>query len=226
MRYGAGLPIAGEFQNGSQLANGGESLILVNASLPAGSQIVRSFRYDDEAPWPEAPDGEGYSLTLIGAESNPDPALAASWRSSVAIGGSPGGGDGVSLEVYLAAHGLVAGDEGADADGDGLSTLLEYAFGSDPLASASLPLIEVGSGLFPDGAGLVDYPTMSFPRNKIADGVTFYPETSTDLRTWARSAEIVRAKSAQSGVDQMVFRSTISSAAAPQQFLRVHVEVK
>ncbi|MDA7518763.1 lamin tail domain-containing protein [Akkermansiaceae bacterium] len=87
--YGAGLSIAGEFQNETSLANSGETFTL----LAADGSIIDSFRYEQDLPWPTAADGAGYSLVLIKPMSNPDSALASSWRSSAALGGNPGATD-------------------------------------------------------------------------------------------------------------------------------------
>jgi len=81
-RYGAGLPIAGEYSG--QLSNSGEPIELVNNSL----ETILSFTYGTRAPWPESPDGHGPSLELISRRGNlnsPD-----NWRASQAIHGSPG----------------------------------------------------------------------------------------------------------------------------------------
>ena len=59
-RYGAGLPVAGEWDPTQKLSNGGEN---VKLSLGSGTAIIE-FTYDDAAPWPTSPDGAGFSLTL------------------------------------------------------------------------------------------------------------------------------------------------------------------
>ena len=81
-----GVNPAGFFTGG--LSNGGETLTFTDA----GGQTVLSFAYDDAAPWPESPDGDGLSLTLIDPGATPidqhgDPAR---WRASLAFGGTPG----------------------------------------------------------------------------------------------------------------------------------------
>ncbi len=166
-RYGPGLPIAGEFQTATQLDNGGERIALVGE---AGS--IRDFIYDDRAPWPTAPDGDGFSLTLIAPASNPDHALAANWRASAEIGGSPGGDDSVTFASWAAAFGVAAGD---DAEGDGLIAEFEYATGSNPTLPDASPLaISVDNGDL----------QLQFPRRKAADGVIIIVESSVDLISW------------------------------------------
>lgn len=66
------------------LSNGGELIQLVNA----GGAVADSVRYDDAPPWPSEPDGEGHTLALVDVRG--DNGLAASWRPSRYVGGSPG----------------------------------------------------------------------------------------------------------------------------------------
>lgn len=99
MRYGAGLPVLGEFTRG-KLDNAGETIAL---SLDSG-EIIQGITYDDEAPWPAAADGEGHSLILKDPRS--DPGDPANWAASASIGGSPGivetaGDPGAPLEATL-----------------------------------------------------------------------------------------------------------------------------
>ena len=88
-RYGAGLPIAGEWSATTRLSNGGDRITFNDrASAP-----IKDFSYDDIAPWPTTPDGTGNTLVLVSPATNPDHALAASWRASTNAGGSPGAAD-------------------------------------------------------------------------------------------------------------------------------------
>ena len=64
--------------------NGGERLLLFSGSGCLVDMVV----YDDSAPWPTEPDGAGPTLSL--SDPNLDNTLAASWRSSQTIGGTPG----------------------------------------------------------------------------------------------------------------------------------------
>ncbi|MBC8002226.1 MAG: lamin tail domain-containing protein, partial [Opitutaceae bacterium] len=82
-----GVPVAGVF--GGKLSNSGEQLTLAHAT---GTNIV-SFSYSDSAPWPAAADGSGFSLVPVNPNLNAAPGLAANWRASSAMGGSPGSDD-------------------------------------------------------------------------------------------------------------------------------------
>jgi len=81
VRY-PGVSVAGWF--GGALANGGETITLLDTS----NRVVLSVTYDDEAGWPTAPDGGGYSLELI--RPNGDSDAPANWRASSGLNGTPG----------------------------------------------------------------------------------------------------------------------------------------
>lgn len=227
MRYGTGYPIAGEFQNGTQLANNGELITLINDTLPLASQTIQSFTYGDDAPWPNSADGDGYSLTLACVTDNPDPKLAKSWRASVAIGGSPGTDDSVSLSTWLASHGLGLGSELTDPDGDHLSVLLEYALGGSPFVhdtaihpALALQLLDV------DGV-VSEYAVMTYMRSNLADGITMTPEYSTDLVTWQEITKVLSYDiSEQAGIDQIRVRVPSPVPSVERQFVRLRVELK
>ena len=72
-----------------RLDNGGEP---ISISHVLGGRIL-SVNYDDDAPWPIAPDGFGFSLVPRQPNSNPDPDNPANWRASTFVGGSPGADD-------------------------------------------------------------------------------------------------------------------------------------
>ena len=101
-RYGAGLPVVGEY--GGKLDNAGEPLRLESAT----GGTIQEFVYDDS--WHPGSDGDGFSL-LAG-----DPAAgreawstAAGWRAGVVTDGTPGSADPAACS------------DGADNDGDGLT---------------------------------------------------------------------------------------------------------
>ena len=75
--------LIGEYVS-DQLANDGERLAL---SGPLDEPVF-DFRY--EASWEPLADGGGYSLVLANPSSPGDPTLAASWKRSAQMGGSPG----------------------------------------------------------------------------------------------------------------------------------------
>lgn len=165
--FGAAYPavpaamVAGVFAAGSSLDNGGESVKLNDAT---GSTIVE-FTFDDRAPWPVTPDGEGPSLVLIKPQPGDAWASNAShWRPSTMPGGNPGGSDAVPF----------TGNPETDNDGDGLSALLEYALGT----SDSNPQ-DAGAVLSIDAAEMVHFPSAA-----AADDAALTVERSGDLHSW------------------------------------------
>ncbi len=81
------VPVAGAYSG--KLANGGERVTLVHAT----GEPIFDVAYGDSAPWPASPDGTGFSLVPVSANTNPDPNAAANWRASTQMGGSPGADD-------------------------------------------------------------------------------------------------------------------------------------
>lgn len=147
MRYGDGLPVIGTITSG-RLSNGGETLKLLSAD---GESVITEFAYDDDAEsgWPQASDGEGYSLVLVNETGSSNLSESSMWRQSVAIHGSPGAGDGDGEPVP------VDGDfhiTGIDFDGD-----LTITFNSEPGASYEIQVSDNLSQFTPvgdvDGAG-------------------------------------------------------------------------
>ena len=92
-----GVAIGGLYK--LKLDNGGEAIAVNNAN----DDVLISFTYDDDAPWPTQPDGLGFSLVRVNLEGDPnDPA---SWRASTEAGGSPGQGDeNIPVTAAFTAH--------------------------------------------------------------------------------------------------------------------------
>lgn len=86
--YGNGLDamIAGTFQEGTSLSNGGERLTLSDAN----DQIVLTVRYRDNGAWPEEADGGSRSLVFRGGNGE----SGLNWRASSSLEGDPGTSDG------------------------------------------------------------------------------------------------------------------------------------
>lgn len=210
--YGVGPPVAGEYQasDSDNLSNTGERLVL---SFGANS-TMRDFTYDDDLPWPEAADGNGYSLTLIAPTSNPDHALAANWRSSALAGGSPGESD---VRTFT-------GDPAEDLDGDGLGAFLEHALGGDP-ATADYGLLPSAGVVRIEVEGTFDsYLTITSRRNLAADDVILSAELSSNLVDWESGpafAVLASETPHGDGTSTIVWRSVQPLSAADARFIRV-----
>ncbi len=165
-----GFRIAGQYRG--QLNNGGETLTLTAKD----GRVIQEFRFNDKTPWPAVGTGEGYSLVRIDPIREGDPANPDNWIRSAKSGGTPGV-SGTGADRFV-------GGATADADGDGLSDLLEFFAGSDPLNpnSANRPEAAVKSLLV---SGVADqYLTLTLRRNPAALGLTMGIESSRDLKAW------------------------------------------
>ena len=75
------------------LKNSGERIALED--IPAKS-VIDEVTYGDGGSWPSSADGGGYSLVRV---SLARPALAAAWRISYRVGGSPGQDEGGAVVI-------------------------------------------------------------------------------------------------------------------------------
>lgn len=136
-RYGAGLPVIGDYSG--RLSNSGEMIALVDAD---GVELL-PITYDDS--WYVDADGSGHSLVLVD-DSVPlvDAGNSGVWTSSSEIGGSPGRGENATagfenwLAIYFTPEEILAGGDAGlhgDRDMDGHSNIMEYVAGSNPVKS-------------------------------------------------------------------------------------------
>ena len=166
MRYGeaAAAKVIGEFNDRTGLSNDGETITISGAD----GETIRSFTYNDKAPWPEEADGDGYSLELISPQSNPDHNEAANWKLSASIGGSPGK-DGVIDEI--------------DTDEDGWFDATEIFFGSSPTEAGSAPRFQLKSTVLENGGVQFMFPAEL--------GSQYVIQTSNDLKTWITLEKLI-----------------------------------
>lgn len=205
---------------GGSLDNAGETLTLKD---PNGA-VIKSFRYGTEAGWPAPGDGEGYSLVLRGAGTNPDPALPGQWRTSAFAGGNPGGSDAVTFAAWKAEQSIAA-DLG-DEDQDGLSNFLEYALGSPPRVPNGNP----GSGgvrPLVTGAAGDDFLTIEFASRIGAEDVEMVVETATVPGEWSASgAVLVSVVNLNDGTARQLWRSSLPESAAGRLFIRARAVLR
>ena len=191
-----------DFLDSSRLNNGSDRIKLEDAT----NSTVRDFSYDDDAPWPEEADGDGFSLVLIDPTSNPDHGEPGSWRSSTTVGGNPGTSDAVTF----------SGNPDDDLDEDGLPALLEHAIGTSDSDPSADPLTISTAD---------DRLTVTVQKNQGADDVTLALEMSTDLVVWSDPpAEFAMISSTNNGdgTATLVYQSTPAFfASEPRRFLRL-----
>ncbi|MGI9242528.1 MAG: lamin tail domain-containing protein, partial [Verrucomicrobiales bacterium] len=193
------------FENGSRLNNGSDRIKLEDAD----NSTIREFTYDDEAPWPVAADGAGFSLILINPEGNPDHDDPANWRSSTTTGGNPGSSDASAF----------SGNPDDDLDADGIPALLEHALGTSDTSAAPAPVSVSASG-----TQLV----VQVQKNQGADDVQLVLEMSGDLATWIPSPEemvLVSDTNNGDGTATLVYESGIGFLGSTRhQFIRLRAE--
>jgi hypothetical protein len=206
--HGAGHSVAGVFANGSALSNGGESIKLEDAD----NGTIREFTYTDEPPWPAGTDGSGYSLVLIAPHTNPDHALATNWRSSARPGGSPGGTDVVPFPA----------DPLADANGNGVHDLIDYALGNDLGRTSILPACTWQ----PDVLGGSDTLLVTYPVSLGAERALIEVLFSTDLIAWQEAGPNLEAAAMTQlgdGRALVTWRVKPPLRDEPQVFMRLRV---
>ena len=226
-RYGAFLPVQGEYAN--KLGNDGERVELVGVS----GATIAAFEYNDI--WYRDTDGGGKSLSLV------DDSLAganygslASWGSSGSDGGTPGAVNdvvpGLRYGDWLAGFfdaGQMADPAvtglGTDVDSDGLVALVEYGLGLDP---------SVGSGAGRPRASLVDaggsaYAALEFRRQKAATDVGYRVEVSANLQDWeVGDVEVGAPVDNGDGTETVTVRDGAPLVDGEQRYLRLVVELR
>ncbi|MEO8352716.1 MAG: CotH kinase family protein, partial [Chthoniobacteraceae bacterium] len=230
-RYGAGLPVAGEFSLGTNLSNSGEQLHL----LAADQSTIVDFTYSDSAPWPTQPDGQGPSLVLMRPQTS-DPSEGSNWRASTGVNGSPAEDDRLLYSTWQAAHfspsdpgfpGIA--QPGFDADGDGLENVLELFLGLDPKVPAlpsSLPGVSVMQLDIPPGTD--NYAVFTVRHVKAAEEIDWRAEATTNLSgPWSIApADIVPLGPPVDngdGTETRRYRSPLPIDSDPTRFFRTHV---
>lgn len=218
--------IAGEY--GGNLNNDGERLEI----LGAGNSVIRAFTYNDKAPWPEAADGDGYSLELIDPLSNPDHDIATNWRASHGIHGTPDGvwtaldflgWQALNFTAAELADPLISGPN-ADLDNDDRSNFFEFALGTAPDDYINRTMLPVGIVVEEDGRF---YLGLTYTEWLGASGVTHEVQLSDDLLIWQSGVAAVVEVGAPidngDGTRTRTFRSRTQLSARLRQFMRLKV---
>jgi hypothetical protein len=168
--------------------------------------------------------GEGNETVVLTLTSDPSYTVGLNNSASVTINDRPY--DAWRFGHFTAGelgNPAVSGD-GADADGDGLKTLIEYGLNLDPLTSNSVSsfsgsIEQVSPG---ERAFVVTHTRRKAPRD-----INYVVEVSSDLVTWNSGAAITQELSAVddgNGVTEAVRLRVISDVnAGGQRFTRLRV---
>jgi alpha-L-arabinofuranosidase len=107
-----------------------------------------------------------------------------------------------------------ANPAGGDADGDGLTNLMEYALNSNPLVPNISTLVHDLESLG-DGEHL----RLTVPKNSAATNLTYTVETCGALNDWSSLDTTVESSSAT----QLIVRDNFTTATASRRFIRLRV---
>ena len=231
LRYPS-VTVAGVFTG--SLDNSGETIQLVDSV----GEVVLDFSYDPL--WFPPALAQGRSLVVRNTAPNYATYDAPThWALSASVGGSPAAGDSdfanhfdgwrwdhfSNAEVYLPTPPNPANTvntalvgPAADADGDGLNNLGEYAFGKNARVGDNFALSTAGTTT----VGADKFLTITFTRRHKALDVTYIIETTDNLAgSWTPTTEqLGTAIDLGNGVEQVVFRDTIPQG-GNARFIRV-----
>ena len=223
-RFGTGLPIAGEWEEGNRLDNGGENLKL---SYGAGISIIE-FTYDDADPWPEGPDGNGFSLNLEDPENtqSENNGIAVSWYSGSVSPGSEGSEAALNFETWATSNGLdQAASKTDDNDGDRIINLMEYALNSDPMKPSreSLPQVKIQILDLEDEPK--EYITFTFTRQGQSSDLDYAVEFSDNLADWKNDTAVLESTTTNAnGTVTELWRAPLNVESTGQCYFRLKVK--
>ena len=208
-RHGTGPRVLGEYVG--SLDDGGERLALLSAL----GATISDFSYDTKSPWPTGQTGGSLVLRTPAL----DPAQPASWRNSVAPGGSPAGSDSLTYAAWKTANGVT--NDTLDTDSDGLRPLAEYASGGSPLLSDAARNPSLTTATFP-GPPAADFVLFTYRWRRGADDLTATVQQSSDFNVWTNTATEPFSIVAQTdGTDLVTLKTLPTSPAGPPVFLRL-----
>jgi CotH kinase protein/Chitobiase/beta-hexosaminidase C-terminal domain/Lamin Tail Domain len=219
-RYGNTPRVLGVYSD--KLSNDGEALKLVDL---AGATI-KTFTFNDI--WYPTTDGVGDTLVALNeSTAGADLSNPLSWDAGDHPLGTPGmENNSIGFAGWLRdnftsmelADPLAVGVL-ADVDGDGITTLMEFALGLDPKLHSAQSFLPTGSMI--DLAG-DDYMALSFRRLKPGSDVIYRALVSPDLNIWTdESMQFGTPVDNGDGTETVIMRDLLNSGEAPRRFMRL-----
>lgn len=173
-----------------------------------GSTLLYSVAYDDNNGWPEAADGEGYSLILVNGTLPND---STSWRISTSTGGNPGTTDTMPY----------TGNATGDDNGNGIANLIEGVL-RDGAENYIQPEVTIQS--FDDGTGAKNYLYLNIRRYLPVDNAIVTAEHAGDLQNWdATAVNLMSSIPAGDGSVLESYRYTVPVTDNEKHFMRLKV---
>jgi hypothetical protein len=221
-RYGVGPRVLGVYSD--KLDNDGEAVRLVDLS----GATISGFTFSDT--WFPTTDGVNDTLAAVN-EITPgaDPGSPLAWVASNHPLGTPGmanhaiGFAGWLRENFTGtelADPLISGAL-ADADADGIPTLMECALGLDPGQRDHPSSMPEGGLTSLAGDSCM---TLSFRRLRLESDLRYSVEVSPDLRNWAEATTgIGEPADNGDGTETVTMRGPVITKDAPQGFMRLKV---
>lgn len=218
--------IAGEYRG--NLSNDGERIEIIARD----GSLIKAFTYNDQRPWPNAADGEGFTLQLKLPSINPNHNDGNNWIASRGIHGNPM--ETISTMNFIEwqnwtfgtndlADPAISGPD-ADPDGDGWSNFAEFALGMHPEDASDLPNQIRGGFQEIEGVTHLSIEFESWPG---ALGVTYFMEVSQDLKTWSENTmEMMPSPPHADGSITRMFRSISPASSSNTDFARLKIRAE
>jgi hypothetical protein len=112
-----------------------------------------------------------------------------------------------------------------DSDGDGVSNLLERAFGGDSLSNDRGDTLPKPIKKQSDGKEYITFNRYnSTYQNDM--GLQYIVEESSDLRTWTEVSSAVSSTDIGGGMERVVYRTTNATTSGNAQYIRVRVKAR
>jgi hypothetical protein len=146
-------------------------------------------------------------------------------QNFVRVFATPAPASGLSFAAWASGIAFPAGQAAPadDPDHDGFTNLEEFAFGADPLSGTGAQGPQAG---VPVVVGPDTFPSIAFTRRQDATGITLSVEADGGIPvTGAYPTSLVSTTPLGGGLERVVYRSNVSVADDPSQFLRVRISV-
>jgi hypothetical protein len=150
--------------------------------------------------------------------SSSEPALTTSLASQL---NQQSTRSGTSYETWSDNNALLL-DPASDADLDGMSNLMEYLTGTDPLVSGS----RAQPSLVFENLGRGTEPVFSFQISSSADDFSLTPSTSTNLQDWSPTSLEFLDTNSSPNEDNLVLRFRLSEIDGNRRFFRTEAGIE